>query len=225
MMPKGYKHTERTKRLLSKLSKKQWDLGRVSTVGWFRKGQMPWNKGLHIPVSRGVAKKMSETKKRLHREGRLFTKEHLANIRKSLTGRKLTKPVWNKGKKLPQFSGKNHPNWRGSIKNENDKRKSYEMVAWRMSVFSRDDWTCRSCMVRGGTIHPHHIFNYSQYPELRDKISNGITLCVTCHRRFHHQFGRQNNTDIQLAQFLKCGLSVLNQKSTPSTITPSSPMS
>jgi hypothetical protein len=159
-----------------------------------------WNKG--IKMSEDIKRKMSETKKRLHSEGKLFSQTHKENISKALKGRKLGRPAWNKGLKLPQFSKENHPNWKGGIKLDKDRRKSYECRTWREAVFNRDSYYCLKCFNRGGKLHPHHIKNYSQYPELRAVTDNGITLCVGCHKYFHKLFGNQNNNQQQLVDYL-----------------------
>jgi len=51
---------------------------------------------------------------------------------------------------------------------------------WRESVFERDNWKCVQCG-RGGKVCADHIKAYSQYPELRYEVSNGRTLCLSCH--------------------------------------------
>jgi len=82
--------------------------------------------------------------------------------------------------------------WKGGISTENRKlRASKKWKLWREAVFERDNWTCQKCGARSGTgkpllLHPHHIKAFAKYPELRFIISNGITLCVSCHKEVHH---------------------------------------
>ena len=54
---------------------------------------------------------------------------------------------------------------------------------WRDLIFKRDNWTCQKCGARGVYIEAHHIKAVSEYPRLRYLLSNGITLCLDCHKR------------------------------------------
>jgi len=82
--------------------------------------------------------------------------------------------------------GNKAPNWQGGKSRESERlRKSIEFKLWREAVFARDNWTCQDCGVRGANLHPHHIKAFSQFPELRFAIDNGVTLCAICHRARH----------------------------------------
>jgi len=112
-----------------------------------------------------------------------------------------------KGKKrgyMPWLDGENHPQWKGGITTEKHKiRNSIDYRLWREAVFARDNWVCQKHKTKGGKLHPHHIKNFSQYPELRFAIDNGITLSEKAHREFHKRYGSRGNTEEQLQEFLK----------------------
>lgn len=62
-------------------------------------------------------------------------------------------------------------------------RKSDTYKAWRAAIFQRDNYTCRHCGATGVYVQAHHIKAFSTHPELRFLVSNGITLCVPCHKK------------------------------------------
>jgi len=93
--------------------------------------------------------------------------------------------------------------WKGGISKESHLiRCGIEFRLWREAIFARDNWICQKCDTRGGTLHPHHILNFADYPEVRFAIDNGITLCKKCHKEFHNKYGYKNNTRKQLDEFL-----------------------
>lgn len=82
-----------------------------------------------------------------------------------------------------KISGKDH--WRfkhGLRRNLNSKEYRF----WRSEVFKRDEFTCVMCNVKGGYLHAHHIFHWSDFANLRFDIDNGLTMCIKCHYRIHH---------------------------------------
>lgn len=92
-------------------------------------------------------------------------------------------------------SGESNKRWvhdrtklRTSEKHMNDTRYKY----WSIEVKNRDGWTCRmsdhNC---SGRIEAHHILGWRDYPELRYKIKNGITLCLS-----HHPRKRENEKEL-----------------------------
>ena len=65
--------------------------------------------------------------------------------------------------------------------------RSYHLIdrkyrQWRSDVFSRDNWTCQTCGIRGVYLEAHHIKSWARYPELRLDLQNGATLCRECHK-------------------------------------------
>lgn len=78
---------------------------------------------------------------------------------------------------------------------ELDKRKKY----WRDEVILRDHHTCQRCKSHD-YLTVHHVIPKSICPDhMRWSNSNGITLCVACHKLWHDTYGV--NTSIYV--FLK----------------------
>lgn len=73
---------------------------------------------------------------------------------------------------------------------------------WRNSVFKRDNYICKLCRIRGGRLSAHHLNGYQWAKEERLDVKNGVTLCEKCHRLFHKQYGKFNNTKQQFKIFL-----------------------
>lgn len=172
-----------------------------------------WSKSKQCNKCRGLSKKgiipknfkiagWYKGKKRPPEFGKLISKK--------LTGRKLSpehiKKFVETRKKNKSFQGRRGEKsnwWKGGITPENKIiRKSIEYRLWREAVFARDNWTCQKTGIKGGELHPHHINNFSEFPELRFAIDNGITLSEKAHREFHKKYGIKNNTREQLKEFL-----------------------
>ena len=97
-----------------------------------------------------------------------------------------------KGKILLHMRGKKHPwnakelnhNWKGGITPENIRiRTSVEYAEWRRKIYERDSYVCKECGQVGGKLNAHHIKSFSEHPDLRFDISNGVTLCESCHKK------------------------------------------
>ena len=132
-------------------------------------------------------------------------KEALSIGRELNKGRKHTKETKEKNRlsQIGKKSGSKHPSWKGGITPENKKiRNSTDCKYWRKSCFERDNFTCQKTGQHGGKLVVHHINNFSEFPELRFEITNGITLSHNAHMEFHNKYGRKNNTLEQLNEFL-----------------------
>lgn len=171
------------------------DIMKRNRKGQFVKGETNPHKGDHAWVNSGTFK-----------AGHTFSSDTVEKIRKSMKkigGRYdvLKKHIeingpWNKGKKtgpLPKqqrkkiskaLRGSKSHLWRGGIYSENLlQRARVEYKMWREGVFKRDGWRCQECGKKGCRLNAHHIKPFSLYPELRFAIDNGITLCVSCHKK------------------------------------------
>ena len=153
-------------------------------------GRSVWNKGL----SGYKTKPCSEERKR---------KIGLAN---AITAKGKKQSIESRMKKSIALRGSKNHQWQGGITPVNLKiRRGIEYRLWREAVFARDNFTCQITGVRGGKLRAHHIQNFSQFPELRFAIDNGITLSKEIHDEFHNKYGRQNNTKKQLVDFSSMG--------------------
>ena len=96
--------------------------------------------------------------------------------------------------------GKGSPNWKGGLsKVTRALRTCLNYRLWRSDVFTRDNFICRDCGVRGGYLHAHHLKSVKQIlidnnlktsaqlygcDELWN-LNNGVTLCKSCHKKIH----------------------------------------
>lgn len=86
-----------------------------------------------------------------------------------------------------QHIGEGNPNWKGGIQPEHLKiRNSKGVREWKLECLERDNHTCQKCGAIEG-LHVHHIKSFDEFPELRAKLENGITLCGDCHYEIHYK--------------------------------------
>lgn len=104
------------------------------------------------------------------------------------------------------YSGENNPQWDSTITKEERiiGRRYPEYGRWRKGVYEKDGYKCQCCGDSKGTnLNAHHIFNYTEHPDLRIDIENGITLCEHCHTKFHKTYGYTSNNKEQIDMFIK----------------------
>jgi len=131
------------------------------------------------------------------RIGKEISKETKLKISKSSTGENSSKgmlgkkhSIETKKKMSISHKGEKNPKWikdRSKLKKFNDlalDRRSSAYANWRKDVLKRDNNKCKinnkDCK---GRLEVHHILSYTNYPELRYDINNGITLCHAHHPR------------------------------------------
>lgn len=128
------------------------------------KGRIAWNKGkkgLQVAWNKGISAPWAKNLPQRFEKGLI---------------------PWNKDKPYDAIRGKKNPNWKGGISSENVKlRMSILGRRWRERVFKRDSFFCLNCGQWGRKLNAHHIYSWTDYPELRFDIDNGVTLCEACH--------------------------------------------
>lgn len=177
------------------------------------KGGIPWNKGIKSPyVAWNKGRTMSELSKEKNRLAHIGKKASAETRYKMSLVNKGKKPLYfvNTGRthfKHETVAGELNPNWKGGISSEHDKlRHSREIRLWRKACMERDSFTCQKTGRTGGNLVVHHINNFSDFPELRTSIENGITLSRESHIEFHKKYGKKNNSRLQLDEYLNIKL-------------------
>jgi|ERR1700734_441147 len=142
--------------------------------------------------------KMSETHKRIGTGKSSRGRKHsVKTIRKMELSRK-GRPNPSTSQRLKGMSGEKNYNWKGGITTIAAQiRASEKYKEWRTHVFTRDNFTCQICGIRGQNLNADHIEAFSILlrkhgitnvqtalicTDLWD-IANGRTLCLECHKK------------------------------------------
>ena len=168
----------------------------------FKKGHIPWNKdkkGLQIAWNKG--KPWSEETKRKISETLKGNKNHLGKHHTLETRKKIS--LVTKGKNKGKYRGDKHWNWKGGKRREKH-ASNWKYAEWRGKVFEYDNFTCWTCEEKGGYLIGHHLKSWSEYPELRYEVSNGLTLCGWCHKIYtlKRKERKNENSEKRVLQFL-----------------------
>ena len=103
-------------------------------------------------------------------KGRKFSSEHIENLKKARESRRKNVETRGNSKTKPWHRRIQH--W--AIYQE-----------WRLAVLNRDSFACISCGKIGALLDVHHIIGTKDKPDLAFEISNGATLCKSCHKNIH----------------------------------------
>jgi hypothetical protein len=107
--------------------------------------------------------------------------------RRRMTGRKQIRSEEGKKSFREKMSGPKNKRWnpdRSQIDLNKRRNWSVQCIEWREAIFKRDGHKCRiSNEECSAFVEAHHILRWSEYPDLRFNINNGITLCRAHHPR------------------------------------------
>ncbi len=136
----------------------------------------------------------------------------------ALKGNQHTKGMKFPNKKMPPWSSEHRKNMEGKSSRENNGnwkggisqltvviRSCLKSRQWTSDIYTRDNYTCQECGTRGGNLNAHHIKefnlilkenNIKTYKEAIMceelwNLNNGITLCVSCHKKTFKFFGNK----------------------------------
>jgi predicted restriction endonuclease len=165
----------------------------IPNSGNFKKGFVPWNKGLtqkDVRVKKYVEKR-NNTKDVWSKKISISSKGKIISDKQ----KEMVK-AFNRTQK-----GILSHNWKGGITPEKQLIRSMEKnILWRKSVFIKDDFTCKMCGIKGKVfLEAHHIIPFSNIISKNNikncsdanncaelwNVSNGLTLCENCHKQIH----------------------------------------
>lgn len=139
-----------------------------------------------ISASLTGQKRTDETRAKMRAStlGQKHTEKTKAKIREANLGKKHTEET--KAKMRAAKMGERNHNWKGGVSLTNRPARLHpEAFKWARDVKRRDNYTCQGCGQQGDDLHAHHKKSWSEYPEDRHVLSNGVTLCKPCHKRAH----------------------------------------
>jgi hypothetical protein len=196
----GTKLSEETKsKIAQKLKLNSWMIGNFGKLN-------PFYGKKHDEETK---QKMSERVKESYANGRIhnFTGKKRPKIAEIVSLRCTGVPLSEEHKRKigEAHKGIKHWNWQGGISNRDiHSLNNPRYKKWRTDVFTRDNFKCRvadsDC---DGGLQAHHISRWSDYPELRYDVNNGICLCRAHHPRKRAEEKRLEPSFRKLVSVLK----------------------
>ena len=114
-----------------------------------------------------------------------------------------TKKLWDDENFRELCSGKNHYRYNHNLTDENreDRRIQEGYNEWKQEVKKQANFTCNICGNRGNKLRSHHLDGYNWCKERRLDLTNGVCLCESCHKEFHHIYGYGDNTEADYLEY------------------------
>lgn len=81
-------------------------------------------------------------------------------------------------------------------------RNTIEYANFRKTCFERDLYSCCVSGQKGGNLVVHHLYSFSDYPEIRFLVDNGVTMSKEKHNEFHSIYGKRHNNLTQFIEFM-----------------------
>ena len=120
-------------------------------------------------------------------KGKTLSAEHKAKMSAAMTGKKLP-PLSAEARAKISASHKITNDAYTRLYGENIQLKRNDRRKWAEQIKERDNFQCKSCGKEKTTpcsIHAHHIVPCGYFPEMALDVSNGVTLCASCHKQIH----------------------------------------
>lgn len=140
-------------------------------------------------LSTKTCKKISKSLKG-HKQSKETIKKRVASWKKTAAQYGGITPAHRKQLVSIQKSNSEHPNWKGGYSVLRQAAyKSPEYLAFVNTCLERDNYTCQNCGAYGKNtiLNVHHLMSWAEYPLLAYEVSNGITLCKSCHNKLGHK--------------------------------------
>ena len=157
--------------------------GRPSIDTEFKKGGIPWNKGIVYEQILGSKHPNWKGGKPDCVDCGIKLKKYVS-VRCSPCHLKSDKAKAHIARVVPKkgtFSKEKHWNWKGGISSPDKLERVRFRRELQKRIFARDNYSCQICGQYSGNLQVDHIKKWKDYPDLRFDPDNCRTLCMACH--------------------------------------------